>query len=87
MSESMTIGRSGLVPAERNPRKVGRDGTRWFFVGRKMCNFLGPWKNGETVDIQIPTRLIQRALCLMELQLGRQRAMRKRKVKKGARKR
>ena len=32
---------------------------------------------------KIQTRAIQRALCLMELQLGRQRAMRERKAKKG----
>jgi hypothetical protein len=77
---------SGLVSAECEVRHVGKDGKRWFYVGRAVCNFLRE-EPGRTLDIQIPTLQIRRALMAMDMQLGKQRAARARKraAKKGTR--
>jgi hypothetical protein len=79
---------TGLVPAEQEPRHVGKDDKRWFYVRRKICNFLIEHKGGDGVsDIQIPTMAIRRGLFAMDMQLAKQRAAkaRKRGAKKGAR--
>lgn len=75
----MKIELHGLVPAERRPRDVGRgERMRWFYVGRRECSFHA---NGSNSVMGIPTKLLRRALCAMELQVARQRKMRERAKK------
>ena len=85
MSTKAKIHLTGLVPAEQLPRNIRVKGKclRWFYVGRSECSFYKEKENGVVDAVTVPTRAIQRALCSMELQVARQRAMRKRKAKKG----
>jgi hypothetical protein len=63
-----------LTNAERKPRRFSGG---WWYTGKRFCEF---YRDGIGLAVKIHTKELQRGLCALMMDLGKQRARRERKL-------